>query len=130
MDVTTTEIRYQRLAEVIQGWSNSGLSKREYCRQNEIDEKRFYYYQRRIRTIIAAQSERSALSEGSSEPAVPSPGQQNNPPQIVKLRLPETVQADSSTISFTVNGMNFSVAENIPVSFLAKILEATSHGSR
>ncbi len=48
MDVTTAEIRYQRWVQVIHDWSKSGLSKRDYCQQNAIDEKQFYYYQRRI----------------------------------------------------------------------------------
>ena len=66
MDGKTTEIRYQQWIQVIRDWSNSGLSKREYCRQNEINEKKLYYYQRRIRGIIASQTEQQALSEGST----------------------------------------------------------------
>ena len=130
MDVTTAEIRYQRWVQVIQDWSNSGLSKRDYCQQNAIDEKQFYYYQHRIRAIIAAQTERRALPEGSTGMAVNSIGQQSNCPQIVKLRFPGMAEASVSMISFNVNGMNFSVPENIPASFLAKLLEAASHGSR
>lgn len=130
MDTTTAEIRYQRWVQVIQDWSKSGLSKRDYCQQNAIDEKQFYYYQRRIRAIIAEQSERPALPEGSSGLEASSVGQQTNRPQIVKLRFPEMAQANASMISFSVNGMSFSVPENIPASFLAKLLEAASHGSR
>ena len=51
-------------------------------------------------------------------------------PQIVKLRFPGMGQANASMISFSVNGMHFSVPETIPASFLAKLLEAASHGSR
>ncbi len=130
MDATTAEIRYQRWVQVIQDWRNSGLSKRDYCQQNEIDEKQFYYYQRRIRAIIAAQAERPALPEGNFRVSASSVGQQSNRPQIVKLRFPEMAEAKASTISFSVNGMNFSVPETIPASFLAKLLEAASHGSR
>ena len=130
MDAKTAEIRYQRWVQVIQGWRNSGLSKRDYCQQNEIDEKQFYYYQRRIRAIIAAQAEVPALPEGGFSVAASSVGQQSNRPQIVKLRFPGTGQANTSMISFSVNGMGFSVPETIPASFLAKLLEAASHGSR
>ncbi len=42
MDGKTVEIRYQQWVQVIQGWSNSGLSKRDYCQQNGIDEKKLY----------------------------------------------------------------------------------------
>ncbi len=130
MDVATAAIRYQRWVQVIQDWSNSGLSKRDYCQQHEIDEKQFYYYQRRIRAVLAAQTERPALPEGSSGLAENSEGQQRNRPQIVKLRFSGMTQVNSSTISFSVNGMNFSVPENIPAPFLAKLLEAVSHGAR
>ena len=131
MDARTAETRYQRWVQVIQDWSKSGLSKRDYCQQNEIDEKQFYYYQRRIRAIIAAQAEVPALLEGSfSEAAASSVEPQSNRPQIVKLRFPGTGQANTSMISFSVNGMGFSVPETIPASFLAKLLEAASHGSR
>lgn len=131
MDATIAEIRYQRWVQVIQDWSKSGLSKRNYCEQNGIDEKQFYYYQRRIRAIIAEQSERPALPESSSDVAASSVvGQQTNRPQIVKLRFPGMAQANASMISFSVNGMTFSVPEAIPASFLAKLLEAASHGSR
>ena len=82
MDATTVEIRYQRWVQVIQDWSNSGLSKRGYCQQNAIDEKQFYYYQRRIRAIIAAQGERPALPEGSSGLAANSVGQLRTPPKL------------------------------------------------
>ena len=130
MDAITAKIRYQRWVQVIQDWNNSGLSKRDYCQQNAIDEKQFYYYQRRIRAIIATQAERPALPEGSSGLAANSVEQQSNRPQIVKLRFPGMGQANASMISFSVNGMNFSVPEAIPASFLAKLLEAASHGSR
>ena len=130
MDAKTAEIRYQRWVQVIQDWNNSGLSKRDYCQQNAIDEKQFYYYQRRIRAIIATQAEVPALPEGSSGLAANSVGQQSNRPQIVKLRFPGMGQANAFMISFSVNGMHFSVPETIPASFLAKLLEAASHGSR
>ena len=131
MDAKTAEIRYQRWVQVIQDWNNSGLSKRDYCQQNAIDEKQFYYYQRRIRAIIATQAERPALPEGSfSVAAASSVEQQSNRPQIVKLQFSEMGQTNASMISFSVNGMNFSVPEAIPASFLAKLLEAVSHGSR
>ena len=129
MDGKTVEIRYQQWVQVIQDWSNSGLTKRE---QNGIDEKKLYYYQRRIRSIIASQREQQALPEGSSgfSPVAISAGHESGRPQIVKLRFSGMEQANSTLVSFSVNGMNFSVPENIPSSFLAKLLGAASHGTR
>ena len=132
MDGKTVEIRYQQWVQVIQDWSNSGLTKRDYCRQNGIDEKKLYYYQRRIRSIITSQREQQAFPEGGSDlsPAAISAGHESGRPQIVKLRFSGMEQADSTLVSFSVNGMNFSVHEDIPSSFLAKLLGAASHGTR
>lgn len=128
MDGKTAEIRYQQWVQVIQDWGNSGLSKREYCGEKGIDEKQFYYYQRRIRSLIAAQAEHQLLPDGNSSMGLVScvAGR----PQIVKLQFPSMASSNSATISFSVNGMNFSVSENIPAPFLSKLLEAASSGSR
>ena len=132
MDGKTVEIRYQQWVQVIQDWSNSSLTKRDYCRQNGIDEKKLYYYQRRIRSIITSQREQQAFPEGGSDlsPAAISAGHESGRPQIVKLRFSRMEQADSTLVRFSVNGMNFSVPEDIPSSFLAKLLGAASHGTR
>ena len=68
MDTKTAEIRYQRWVQVIQDWNNSGLSKRDYCQQNAIDEKQFYYYQRRIRAIIVQMAAFSGQQGRNSRP--------------------------------------------------------------
>lgn len=129
MDSKTAEIRYGKWVQVIQDWSSSGLSKRDYCQGNGIDEKQFYYYQRRIRSIIAEQglaatdeNPETSLTAISSEKAT-------NKPQIVRLKLPTVEQEISPAISFNVNGMDLAVPENVSTSFLTKLLEAASHAS-
>ena len=65
MDQLTREVRYSKWAEIIMAANNSGLTKAEFCRQNGIDNKSFFYYQRRIRQGLydAAQAEQSQLVE-------------------------------------------------------------------
>ncbi len=132
MDGKTTEIRYHQWLQIIQNWSRSGRTKRDYCQENGINEKQFYYYQRRIRNLIANQGDRRALPDGSSdtESVLAPTDRQESRPQIVKLQFPGTMQFNSSLVSFSVNGLNFSVPENIPGPFLAKLLEAACHGTR
>lgn len=134
MDVKTAEIRYGQWVQTIRDWSNSGQNKRTYCRERGIDEKQFYYYQRRIRGLIAAQREPQALPEGetaSQQTAVrPTTDRKNNHPQIVKLQFSNMPRGELSVVSFQVNGMNFTVPEDIPAAFLSKLLEAACHGSR
>lgn len=52
MDKTTHEIRLLQWQEIIQTQLASGQNKREWCRENGISEKQFYYWQRRLRRGI------------------------------------------------------------------------------
>ena len=47
------EYRAQTWAMFIQECNNSGLSKREFCRQRGISEKSFYYWLRKLRSQMA-----------------------------------------------------------------------------
>ena len=47
------EYRAQAWAMLIQECNNSGLSKREFCRQRGISEKSFYYWLRKLRSQMA-----------------------------------------------------------------------------
>ena len=49
MDKTTHEVRLLQWQEIIQAQLASGQSKREWCRENGISEKQFFYWQRRLR---------------------------------------------------------------------------------
>ena len=57
MDNTTHEVRLQQWYEIIQNQINSGQSKRNWCRENGISEKKFFYWQRRIRNEICKTKE-------------------------------------------------------------------------
>lgn len=50
-----TEYRLQQWAQVVKECSASGLSNREFCRQNHISEKTYYYWIRRLRQAAASQ---------------------------------------------------------------------------
>ena len=47
------EYRAQAWAMLIQECNNSGLTKREFCRQRGISEKSFYYWLRKLRSQMA-----------------------------------------------------------------------------
>lgn len=58
MDKSTHQVRLQQWAEIIQAQLGSGQSKRDWCRENNVPEKQFFYWQRRVRKeICEAQSE-------------------------------------------------------------------------
>lgn len=58
MDKTTHQVRLQQWAEIIQTQLGSGQRKRDWCRENNVPEKQFFFWQRRVRKeIYEAQSE-------------------------------------------------------------------------
>ena len=40
----------EQMQEVISRWSQSGLSKKEFCRQQDIAYSKFHYWHKRVRT--------------------------------------------------------------------------------
>lgn len=54
MDKITHRMRANEWAQIIADCNASGLSKKAWMEQNHIDEKRFYYWQRRLRNEVAA----------------------------------------------------------------------------
>ena len=52
-----SEYRLQQWAQVVRECNTSGLSNREFCRQNQIAEKTYYYWVRRLRQAAASQVE-------------------------------------------------------------------------
>ena len=57
MDKTTHEIRLQQWYEIIQAQLVSGKSKRAWCQENEVPEKQFFYWQRRVRKELYVSQE-------------------------------------------------------------------------
>ena len=47
------EYRLQEWSQIIQAGQNSGLSKRELCRQNGISERHYYYWLKKLREKVA-----------------------------------------------------------------------------
>lgn len=53
MDRPAYDIRMQQWIEIIQESNNSGLTRRAWCDQNGIPCRQFYYWQRKIRSLLA-----------------------------------------------------------------------------
>ena len=49
MDQITTDVRTQSWASIVTECNRSALSKQEWCRQNNVSIKSFYYWQRKLR---------------------------------------------------------------------------------
>lgn len=49
MDKITHEMRLMQWSQIIHECRNSGIGVRSWCLENNINEKKFYYWQRRVR---------------------------------------------------------------------------------
>lgn len=61
------DYRSQTWAMLIQECTNSGLTKREFCRQRGISEKSFYYWLRKLRSQMAEAAAPQIVQLESSE---------------------------------------------------------------
>ena len=60
MDQNVNEIRAARWKAIILEVNNSGMRKREWCRQHGIPERRFYYWQRKLRAAEVSRIQSAA----------------------------------------------------------------------
>ena len=70
MDKASYEIRIRGWIDTIQAANASSLSKREWCTQNNINRRQFYYWQRKVRDYLIANGAEDICSEAATLPAV------------------------------------------------------------
>ena len=121
MDKTTHEVRLRQWQEIIQTQLASGQNKREWCRENGISEKQFFYWQRRLR------KEMYDAQEGALVTATP---QSAN--SLVEVPL---LSASANTVAtgFTpeaviaIGNVTVGITANIPEALLMSIGKMIRH---
>ena len=116
MDKITHEMRMAYWTKLIQDCLSSGLSKKEWCLQNHVNEKSFYYWQRRIR-------ENAYDHQMVSKPV-------NHEVGFVEVpTLPKVQETASSNISarILVNGSTIEIVDSASDEFLHRLLGALSY---
>ncbi len=106
MDKTTHEVRLQQWAEVIQAQLASGLNKREWCRENNVPEKQFFYWQRRVRKELYELQTKALIAVGdvSSPSLVEVPIAQNSGnPAAASFRPDAVIAVGNVTVGITEN---------------------------
>ena len=94
MDKSTNDVRLTRWLSILEECAASGMSKKDWCKEHNIDLKKFYYWQRKARATLA--STELVVSENKSSPTfVKLPAISNTQP------LPISFTADM-VISFNV----------------------------
>ncbi|WP_342756270.1 IS66 family insertion sequence element accessory protein TnpA [Kineothrix sedimenti] len=118
MDKITHKMRLARWSKLIQKCNVSGLSKKQWCEQNQVDEKQFYYWQRRVREeayTIQASMAPTDLSTGFVEV-----------PNVIKTAEPK-YECGSSSATIHVNGCMIEIADSASDAFLRRLIGALSY---
>ena len=85
MDEITNEVRLQEWREIIHAWSKSGMTKKDWCEENDVPLRQFYYWQRKVREDAYDELQASE----ASFPAVQNPSDVY--PAFVELSTVKTV---------------------------------------
>ena len=106
MDKTTHEVRLQQWSEVIQAQLVSGMNKREWCRENSIPEKQFFYWQRRVRKELYESQTKALVAAGDvrSPALVEVPiAQSSGNPAAASFRPDAVIAVGNVTVGITEN---------------------------
>lgn len=116
MDKITHEMRMANWTKLIQDCLSSGLSKKEWCLQNHVNEKLFYYWQRKIR------------EEAYENQVVSKPVKQEayfvEVPSLPKVQASITANISAKIL---VNGSTIEIVDSASDEFLHRLLGALSY---
>lgn len=120
MDQSTHEIRVREWSQIIQDCNASGLTKKEWCLQNHINEKSFYYWQRVIRRETLTACQLSATTDSSVKTTfveLPSP----------KHSAPVSSNIHSAAVIRLDNGVSIEIPESASAAFIRRLIEAVAY---
>ena len=122
MDQRASAVRLAQWEQIVLEGNQASVSKREWCRQNGINEKSFFYWQRKIRLkALGARNTASAI--------VPVPAADSSKPTFVELSfldVADAKKADASVLPelmIQVNGCKVFVTASIQESTLQTVLK-------
>lgn len=113
---TTREYRLSQWFPIIKTCRESGMTVKTWCQKNDVNEKQFYYWQRKLRETAI-----SALPEGTAKlpkfvPLLPS---------VKTSALPLATFIPSMVIR--VGTASIELSDHVPPELLASVLRVISH---
>lgn len=69
MDKSTSDVRLARWLPIIEECAASGMSKKDWCREHNIELKKFYYWQRKARLALSSETTALATMPETTAPA-------------------------------------------------------------
>ena len=97
-----SEYRLQQWSEMIRACRESGLSNKEFCRQNGISEKTYYYWLRRLRQVAC----------------------ENTQPKLVRLEAAKDKETDHSAILLRYKEAELRIRAGTDRDTIAAVLQA------
>ena len=124
MDKVTHQIRRDHWTSLILECNNSGMSKKAWLQAHHINEKQFYYWQRRLRNEAACELKESALpvavpSVAFAEISLPSSAQ-----TVPVVNDSPAVRADAI---LRAGNMTLEVSNSLSPVLLAALLQVMAH---
>ena len=129
MDHATTEIRTEQWRQIVLEANGSSLTKKEFCRQNGIKEKQFYYWQRKIRrqessrlrleATLAPVESTSVVSSCSSSSFVAVNLSEPEDTSSIPLSLSSTFHPE---LMIQMNGVNLFVVSSVHEETLQSVI--------
>ena len=129
MDHATTEIRTEQWRQIVLEANGSSLTKKEFCRQNGIKEKQFYYWQRKIRrqessrlrleATLAPVESTSVVSSCSSSSFVTVNQSEPEDTSSIPLSLSSTFHPE---LMIQMNGVNLFVVSSVHEETLQSVI--------
>jgi len=116
MDKITHQIRLTQWTSIIKECRSSGMTIRAWCSKNKVNEKQFYYWQRRVRK--EAFNELQECSTDRSERFVPLPV------PIQTKTIPENITPD---IVLRHEQYTLEISNSVSPALLDLVLKAVSH---
>ena len=128
MDQTTTDVRLANWKSIVEQCSArpDGISARQWLAQNNIPEKQYYYWQRRVRDLAYKQMQPSLPDSSCSvAPAVRSSGSIAFAEFRTENLFEDSVPAPAVVIRTKKSTIEISSA--VPGALMVKLLKAVSH---
>ena len=124
MDKITHEIRRDHWATLVLECNNSGMSKKAWMEAHHINEKQFYYWQRRLRKEAACELKETALS--AAAPAV-NFAEISLPPATQTVPVVNEAPAVRVDAVLRAGNMTLEVSNSLSPALLAALLQVMAH---
>ena len=115
MDNLTYEMRLAHWTELVREKNNSGMTVKEWCAANNIGEKKYFYWQRRVRKAVAKNL------------SLPAPPGNNQESPFVEIPLPAPAGADSADIILRMDNCILEIHNSTSEALLNMLLKAVAH---